>query len=296
MPEQKLLLVLNDREQRPVVDDLVLAVLKAMDIPVKKTQFSCCISHDVDHMVNPDSRTRSVLSALKHGHINKSIFDYTRHFEDFTFLISNLKMEKVLYLHTGGNHPYDGMKNMDEKGQCLFEKLINEAKALQYTIGLHPSFLTATNAELFLQEKEKIEAMVGTPITGSRQHFLHFDVQKTIGILESTGINEDSSLGYNEYIGYRCGTGASFYLFDLQHMKSSKVRERPMIWMDSAQWAISNRKPDFFMKGAMDFISNLQPMPGMVFNFHSHYWTTYRKYGLDLSLLMDLLVQKTEGR
>lgn len=296
MPEQKLLLVLNGREQRPVVDELVMVVLQAMDIPVKTTQFSFCISHDVDHMVNPDSRTRSVLSALRHGHMNKAIFNYNSYFEDFSFMISNHKMEKILYLHPGGNHPYDGMNNMDEKGQTLFIKLINEAKALQYTIGLHPSFLAATNAELFLQEKGKIEAVTGIPMTRSRQHFLHFDVQKTIAILESADINEDSSLGYNEYIGYRCGTAASFFLFDLQHKKTSKVRERPMIWMDSAQWAAANRNSDLFKKSAADFISNLPPMPGMVFNFHSHYWSTYRKYGVDLSLIMDLLLQKTEGR
>ena len=295
MPEQKLLLVLNDLEQRPVVDELVMAVLKAMDIPVRATQFSLCITHDVDHMVNPDSRMRSVLSALKHGHKKRYVFDYTRYFEDFTFLIPIYKIEKVLYLHTGGNHRYDGMKNMDDKGQTLFKKLIKEAKALHYNIGLHPSFLAATNAELFFQEKQKIEEVADVSINRSRQHFLHFDVKKTIGILESAGIDEDSSLGYNEYIGYRCGTAASFFLFDLQHKKASKVKERPMIWMDSAQWAVARRDPDFFMKGAIDFISNLPRIAGVVFNFHSHYWSTYRKYGLDLSLLMDLLVQKTKG-
>ena len=54
-------------------------------------------------------------------------------------------------------------------------------------------------------ERERIQEITGTAETGVRMHWLYFDLQAP-SMLEKAGFSYDSTVGYNQTIGYRAGT------------------------------------------------------------------------------------------
>lgn len=96
-----------------------------------------------------------------------------------------------------------------------------------FEIGCHPSYLSWNSADRILKQKRRIEAVSGTELVASRQHFLHFDSELTPSVLFEAGFRIDSTLGFNRTIGFRAGTSFPFYW-------SSGLLEVPLIIMDSA--------------------------------------------------------------
>ena len=54
-------------------------------------------------------------------------------------------------------------------------------------------------------EREQIQQVTGSDEIGVRMHWLYFGAQTAI-LLEKAGFDYDSTIGYNETIGYRAGT------------------------------------------------------------------------------------------
>lgn len=97
-------------------------------------------------------------------------------------------------------------------------------------IGVHGSY----GAQREVQHlKDDINAFDSCEISGNRFHYLMFDPDQSVSVLEKAGIRYDSSLGFAEEAGFRRATCFPFYLFDFQQMKSSNVLEIPLIAMDT---------------------------------------------------------------
>ncbi len=107
-------------------------------------------------------------------------------------------------------------------------------------VGLHGSFDSYQNPELFKQEKERLETATGTPVTLGRQHYLRFETKSrstasdTLHVWQAEGITDDYTLGYAEQPGFRCGTCHPYLLYDLQNDCVSPVVEHPLLVMDGS--------------------------------------------------------------
>jgi hypothetical protein len=77
-------------------------------------------------------------------------------------------------------------------------------------------------------ERERIQKVTGTTETGVRMHWLYFDSQAPV-TLEKAGFSYDSTIGYNETIGYRAGTTQVF-----KHPEVDHLLELPLHIMDTA--------------------------------------------------------------
>jgi hypothetical protein len=77
-------------------------------------------------------------------------------------------------------------------------------------------------------EREHVQKITGTAETGVRMHWLYFDSQAP-ATLEKAGFSYDSTVGYNETIGYRAGTTQVF-----KHAEVNHLLELPLHIMDSA--------------------------------------------------------------
>jgi hypothetical protein len=78
-------------------------------------------------------------------------------------------------------------------------------------------------------ERERIQQVTGSSDeTGVRMHWLYFDSQAPL-TLEKAGFSYDSTVGYNETIGYRAGTAQVFKHPDVDHLL-----ELPLHIMDTA--------------------------------------------------------------
>jgi len=78
------------------------------------------------------------------------------------------------------------------------------------------------------RELNEISQVSGAEITGARMHWLYFDRQSP-GVLDNLGFDYDSTVGYNEILGYRAGTSQVFRPLDAQ-----RLLELPLHIMDTA--------------------------------------------------------------
>lgn len=77
-------------------------------------------------------------------------------------------------------------------------------------------------------EREAIQKTTGEGEIGVRMHWLYFDSHAPVA-LEKAGFTYDSTLGYNETIGYRSGTTQIF-----KHPNTDNLMEVPLHIMDTA--------------------------------------------------------------
>ncbi|MBQ2076541.1 MAG: hypothetical protein II471_03415, partial [Bacteroidales bacterium] len=73
----------------------------------------------------------------------------------------------------------------------------------------------------------------GCEISAVRQHFLRFDVRKTPQVWQERGIRSDSTLGFPERDGFRCGTCHPYPLYDIENDCALEVVEHPLVAMDT---------------------------------------------------------------
>lgn len=78
------------------------------------------------------------------------------------------------------------------------------------------------------EERARIEQVAGTSCTGIRMHWLLHD-GNTFSVLEESGYTYDSTVGYNEAIGYRAGTGQVF-----RPLGAERLLELPVHIQDGA--------------------------------------------------------------
>ena len=117
-------------------------------------------------------------------------------------------------------------------------------RACQYTLaelGPQHKRITAAGNEIGLhgidawldsragrQEKQCLEQATGLSAMGVRMHWLYFDKQSP-SRLEEAGFSYDSSVGYNETIGYRAGTAQAY-----RPLGNKRLLELPLQVMDTA--------------------------------------------------------------
>jgi len=89
-------------------------------------------------------------------------------------------------------------------------EILEKAKELlrdDFEVGLHASYRTFLNRDLLLEEKEKLEELIGAPIQGLRQHFLRFRIPESWIDQQNCGFQYDTSLGFADQSGYSHSPG-----------------------------------------------------------------------------------------
>ena len=108
------------------------------------------------------------------------------------------------------------------------------------TIGLHGGLESYSMQNVFAKEKKNLEEVIGKEANSSRQHFLRFDVHSTPQVWQQSGIEYDSTLGFPEHDGFRCGTCHPYHLFDIENNCVLEVLEHPLIAMDTTLFQYRN--------------------------------------------------------
>ncbi|MEP7264838.1 MAG: hypothetical protein ABI772_10085 [Bacteroidota bacterium] len=144
-------------------------------------------------------------------------------------------------------------------------------------IGLHGSYNTFNDADLFISQLDNLKKITGSEITTTRQHFLHYDIYKTPAVHRKAGVKTDSTLGFNCASGFRAGTSMPYFL-------AEGILEVPMHIMDGA---LFNENSHNFNETqaktkVVEIIDSVEEVGGcLVINFHPNYldrtawWNTY---------------------
>ena len=147
---------------------------------------------------------------------------------------------------------YDIAKNERLKGKC--KELLSEGNHL----GLHGSYFSSEDERLFRKEKEILEDSIGQPITKSRQHWLNYYESKTPYIHAMAGIEEDSTLGFNDISGFRSGVASIYHPYDHKNNGPFPFKEIPMVIMDSHLYDYSDDSGQNHLRWLIDGLRDVK--------------------------------------
>lgn len=152
-------------------------------------------------------------------------------FDTFDWLLKMKKrhtIEMLFFFLISEYTTYD--KNISANNS-KFQSLI-KGIADYVTVGLHPSYFTMRNSKKLKKEKKRLENIINTPITKSRQHYLRLDLPETYQNLVELDIFEDHSMGYAEHYGFRASTCTPFYFYDMEFEIQTPLKLVPFAVMD----------------------------------------------------------------
>lgn len=132
--------------------------------------------------------------------------------------------------------PYDATYRIEGLG---VRRLLRQIVARGHEIGVHPSYGTPGRPDLLLAETRRVQraaerAGATQSAWGGRQHYLRWNPASSWRDWEEAGLAYDSTLGWADTVGFRCGTCREYPVFALRERRSLKLRERPLIAMDVA--------------------------------------------------------------
>ncbi|MCJ8316217.1 polysaccharide deacetylase family protein [Idiomarina sp.] len=116
-------------------------------------------------------------------------------------------------------------------------KLMGEIHQRGHEIGLHPSYNTYNCPDEFASEVSRLkticsEESINQEIWGGRMHYLRWQQPQTLQLWEDAGMDYDSTLGYADRPGFRCGTCFEYPAFNTVNDEMLSLRIRPLIAMD----------------------------------------------------------------
>ncbi len=131
----------------------------------------------------------------------------------------------------------------DEMGGCYsiqeprIRELMRRIHARGHEIGLHSNYSAYLDGAQCEREVHKLrqamedEGIKQTEI-GNRQHYLRWRTPETARNLEKAGINYDTTLGYADHPGFRCGTCLPYPMYDIAERKPLRLRQYPLVLME----------------------------------------------------------------
>jgi hypothetical protein len=245
---------------RPLVNEYVECLWQVIQVlwpqcDRRKREFRMTISHDIDHLAfhrqyslmrglkrsirafldrDPSMAIRFIASrkAVLNGELTGDPFFTLNELMDES---ESRGFTSTFYFMAGGTDPLhdEDYKLTDPSVRQALVNIINRG----HQLGVHPSYNTFDDPEAISREidnlRSTVEALGSSQREwGSRQHYLRWETATTPGHLESAGISHDSTLGFAEQPGFRCGTCYEYPLYDFRKRRSLGLRERPLIVMD----------------------------------------------------------------
>ncbi|MFC1525499.1 hypothetical protein ACFL6X_01665 [Candidatus Latescibacterota bacterium] len=149
-----------------------------------------------------------------------------------------------------------------------------------WRIGIHPSFRAWSSAKRIAAEMRRITETTGIDVDCSRNHWLRFSFGASWRLLGEAGIQEDSTLGFNDRPGFRCGAALRFQPLDLATGRPGPLRVLPLILMDSQLYDYSDMCPEARRASMARWLDEVSAVRGQAaVLWHPH--TLGRAYGWD---------------
>ncbi len=172
--------------------------------------------------------------------------------------------------------------NRYSSGSPFVRKLVKKIKNRGHYIGIHSSYNTYKDISQFKKEKSELEKNLDANISFGRAHYLRFEVPTTWQIWEDNGMQWDSSVGYANKEGFRCGTGDEFSVFNILTQKKLHLKERPLVVMESSMNTHADITPEKMENLIKNLTHKAKKYKGrFVFlwhnsNFNTKEWEEYR--------------------
>lgn len=246
--------------ERPIIDEWLIILGQVINrvwpnIELKHHEFSIKVSHDVDRPSMYGFQPWSTIGRMMAGHLIKRrdikafftapyVKVSTRNnlrladpYNTFDWLMDVSEANNIksgFYFICGGNHYNDPDYEPDHP---VIRNLMRRIHERGHEIGLHPSYDTFQRPELIKQESERLkricaEESIEQKYWGGRMHYLRWEQPLTMRALAEAGMNYDSTLGYADRPGFRCGTCYEYPAFDPVSQQQLSLRIRPLVVME----------------------------------------------------------------
>lgn len=249
--------------ERPIVDEWLAILGQVMQrawpqLSLKQPAFCIKVSHDVDHpslygFCSPATLMRRLGRDLIKHHDFKSFKnllhapwirlntqqvihpqDPYNTFDWLMDLSEHYGLVSAFYFICGGRAPQDADYQPEHPAIRALMRRIHERG---HEIGLHPSYNTYQNPQAIVTEAQRLkricaEENIQQAQWGGRMHYLRWEQPTTLQGWEQAGMDYDSSLGYADHPGFRCGTCFEYPAFDPIKQEILHLRIRPLIVME----------------------------------------------------------------
>ncbi len=248
----------------PVVDMYALILRAWIQVLVpgwhpQRRQFAVKLSHDIDLLrsrPSPRLTIKRLVADIRDQHditwIKSAGLDYildmmgerTSPYLLGVYQLAGLTrkygMESAFYMMAASPGIPDNDYDLDSP---LVRCCIADLQRRGFEMGFHPSYHTLNNPARLAAEKARLDALLGSTHYGGRQHFLRFEAPFTWQHWEQVGLTYDSTLGYADYEGFRCGTCHPFRPFDVTLNRELHLEEWPLIVMDGTLYRYRRLEP-----------------------------------------------------
>ena len=253
----------NGYLERPVVDEW-LHILRQMirrqwpALNLSDSTFQILPSHDVDLPSAYTFKNRRTITRIIIGHLIKRRdiklawetcrvafadkaqlhpLDPANTFDWIMSVSEKHNLKSAFYFICGGKHKvFDADYRLEHPAM---RELLNRISRRGHEIGLHPSYESINVRNSIIEEFSCLrqvctEEGIQQTLWGGRMHYLRYIHPSTSRDLNSAGLNYDSSLGYADHAGFRCGTCFEFRSFDPVRMEMLDLKQRPLIMMEAS--------------------------------------------------------------
>ena len=237
---------------RPVVNEYVEELRSKLldldsNLEFKKREYQLFLTHDVDvplkyralksgirEIAGDIIKRKNIRLAIKNSlQVAKVTLGLQKDpFDTFDYLMDvseQAEVKSYFFFMAKGLTKFDNMYKSDDK---FIIELVKNIKQRGHHIGFHPTYNAYNNKEQLIKEKRELEKNLDTNITFGREHYLRFEVPTTWQIWEDENILFDSTLGYADRPGFRCGICYEFSVFNILTQEKLKLKERPLIAME----------------------------------------------------------------
>ncbi len=224
----------------------------------RKRVYRVLLSHDVDHpfvsykqswsqiirnIAGDLIRRKDVRLAFQRINCkirNNSALDPSNTFDFIMDLSEKYNIISEFYFmtdHTAG--PLDGSEYSIEATEI--KNLMRRIYERGHKIGFHASYNSFRDSKRIKEEFKRLttiaeELGIKQDFWGGRQHYLRFENPTTWQIWEDAGLNYDSTVGFADHIGFRCGACYEFPVFNLKTKNMLNLVEYHLIVMDVTLW------------------------------------------------------------
>lgn len=252
---------LNNYLHRPIVDEWLYIFKQIVSrqwpsLTLKNSEYATYLSHDVDsparYCFSSLSDTMKIMlrDILKRRFLSKSIMapyirirgrrvihdsDPHNNFKWIMDLSERHDLKSAFYFICGKSDRYrDADYSLKYDSIRLLLKLIHSRG---HEIGLHPSYNSFKSEEIIMQEFENLKSTcrelgITQDFWGGRMHYLRWAQPFTLRYWANAGLAYDSTLGYADMPGFRCGTCFEYYAYDPVKNEKLPIRIRPLVAME----------------------------------------------------------------
>ncbi len=173
---------------------------------------------------------------------------------------------------------FNGYPNADyDITKPRYQKQIKALADTQHEIGLHGSFGTAND---LVQLKVDLKRLP-VEVKGNRFHYLCYQPDKTVTVLQQSKLQYDTSLGFAEHFGFRNSYCHPFFPFDFNTRKASNLIELPLMLMDTSLYSINymDVKSEKAIEAIAPIIEEVEKFGGLfTLLWHNENFSSYSEY------------------